>query len=677
MSDEQNTVKHVMWSEVFSFPHIFKGFKMAVHPSKLVLGLVLLGAVFGGGYVLDWIWGVAGGNVLEGETNAFVTMPPDRFEAGKEGQEKAKLDRAAGLLGAARDNRLQLSAFAAQWRKVGSTEPEAVYTYQAFGDLLADHVKNFESDRQDRSKYPISQTKILEEAKKVGKAPGALLDEAQDEFDIEVDKIELLLGKTETAARKKIDDAKLKQEERDKAMELIDEVVSRGNQALSLRKQGFAAQVRTVEGIGVFSCFVDYQLDCIDNAIMSVRYLNFTGGLAQYQNILRGRYGLPIADDIQSGLPDASRAAPPNDQCGLIYYLLMMAEGVRWLLVEHTVFGVIFLVWTLAVWSLLGGAIYRIAAVHFAREEKISIGQALRFSRSKCFSFFCAPLVPIVVILACGLLLAVGGLVGSIPFIGPFIMAVLFGLAILIGVGIAFMLIGLVAGLPLMYPAIAVEGSDSFDALSRSVSYVFARPFRAILYGVVAAIYGTITYLFVRLFAFIALLAAHTFVKWGVIGGGTGVGPNADALDVLWARPTFWDLWTPNAYAMGGFDSVSGFILSIWVLIVAGLVTAYLVTYFASASTSIYYILRRRVDATDLDDVYVEEEPEELPAEAMEPEDKAPAPEPAAEEKPAEEPPAEEKPAETVAGINAVEGEQPPAEGGEHEKGEKEEEKTE
>jgi hypothetical protein len=41
-------------------------------------------------------------------------------------------------------------------------------------------------------------------------------------------------------------------------------------------------------------------------------------------------------------------------------------------------------------------------------------------------------------------------------------------------------------------------------------------------------------------------------------------------------------------------------------------VAAYLLTFFASGSTVIYYLLRRHVDVTDIDDVFIEEE-EALP----------------------------------------------------------------
>jgi hypothetical protein len=270
----------------------------------------------------------------------------------------------------------------------------------------------------------------------------------------------------------------------------------------------------------------------------------------------------------------------------------------------------------MAVCSVIGGAVYRMTALHFAREEKISIGQALKFGKSKFLSFFFAPLVPVIVIVLTGLLISVGGFLFSlIPVVGPILMGLLFVVALLLAVGIAFMTIGLVAGWPLMYPTIAVEGSDSFDAISRSFSYVFARPFRALLYGIVAAVYGMITYLFVRLFAYIALAAAHCFCKfgfWDLYGKGDSMSDRADMIDAIWQKPTFWDLQTVNWAALDGSGKIAAVLVGIWVALVVGAVLGYVLTYFAGASTSIYFILRRRVDATDLDDVYIEEEEEPI-----------------------------------------------------------------
>ena len=269
--------------------------------------------------------------------------------------------------------------------------------------------------------------------------------------------------------------------------------------------------------------------------------------------------------------------------------------------------------------------------------------QALKFSLGKFFSFFTAPLLPIGIILFFGGLMAVGGLIGSIPVVGEIVMGVLFFLAIIAGLLAAFLLVGLLAGVGLMYPTIAVEGSDSFDAISRSVSYVFARPWRAGLYALIALVYGAITYLFVRLFAYLALCSTHTFVKWGVWGGGGALHPDADKLDVMWTKPAFDSLFGPfNWEAMSGTEQIGGFLIGIWVFLTAGLVMAFLLSYAASSTTVIYYLLRRKVDATDLDDVYVEEIEEDQPAPPADEQDQlaepsgetpeAPAPEPASDE---------------------------------------------
>ena len=616
MADEQNIVKRIVWGEVFSFPHVFKSFKMAVHPSKLILGLAAIILILVGGGVMDRVWSIWGGAAWEGEIMEYFTTSPVAFEAKGKAWEDSKLRMAAGLLANAKNERHRLLAFEGTWAKLSGNRGQ--YALGAFRKIRDDYNK---ANEMGQESDPASATKILEEAKKDDLSWSSLVGDAEDQFEEGLDKIDDFLGDVKKPAKSLIEDAKLSKEERNKAKENLSLALGDAKQAITRRKQAFQKQVREIRGVGIFAGFRDYQKDCLADAIVAVRHLNFTGGLAEYQRNLRKRYPASAAMEINSGLPDPTDLAPKDDSRGLLFFMLMSAEGFRWLIMEHWFFAAIFLLWSLIVWSFLGGAIYRIAALHFAREEKISMFQALRFSQQKFLSFFSAPLVPIVVILGVGVLLMIGGFIGSIPFVGSLLMGILFGVAILMGIGVAFMLIGLIAGAPLMYPTIAVEGSDSFDAISRSFSYVFARPFRTILYGGVAAVYGAITYLFVRWFAYLALGSAHCFVKWGIWGGGSPMAQNADKLDVLWPRPTFWSLYQWNGAAMSGWDKISAILIGIWVLIVVGLLAAYVLTFFASASTSIYYILRRRVDATDLDDVYVEEEEELAPPSESAPEE--------------------------------------------------------
>ena len=40
MTDDRSEIRHINWNELFSFTHIFKGFKLAIHPSKLALAVM-------------------------------------------------------------------------------------------------------------------------------------------------------------------------------------------------------------------------------------------------------------------------------------------------------------------------------------------------------------------------------------------------------------------------------------------------------------------------------------------------------------------------------------------------------------------------------------------------------------------------------------------------------------
>src|SRR3954463_8653822 len=56
MADEVQTIRSINWREVFPFTNLFKAFRVAVHPSKLVLALAALLLIYTGGRILDGIW---------------------------------------------------------------------------------------------------------------------------------------------------------------------------------------------------------------------------------------------------------------------------------------------------------------------------------------------------------------------------------------------------------------------------------------------------------------------------------------------------------------------------------------------------------------------------------------------------------------------------------------------
>ncbi|HLY09619.1 MAG TPA: hypothetical protein VKW04_09975 [Planctomycetota bacterium] len=335
-----------------------------------------------------------------------------------------------------------------------------------------------------------------------------------------------------------------------------------------------------------------------------------------------------------------------------------------------------FILLFLTIWSYFGGAIARIAAYEIAKDgERIETRKALQFARRKFWSFFWAPLICIIGFFFFAVCNYAGGLIGSVldvAKIGAPLVALLLPLALLSGFIMTLICVGTVTGLPLFAPAVAAEGTDSFDAVSRGFSYVYSRPWHYIWYQLVSWIYGYVCIGFVILFAI-------TMCHLGIEAGAQGF-----ELSGAWTSRSFhkvaneswalilskdhqpcdlygWDpmevLKAPHPYGrlqhlansivgvnyenLGvpeGKDTFASFLITFWLAITLGLALGYVVSFFISQQTMIYYVLRKKVDGIEMNEVFEESEEEAKPAEAPKPAGAAPA----GDAKPAE-PPKEEK----------------------------------
>ncbi|HWB54160.1 MAG TPA: hypothetical protein VG722_08205 [Tepidisphaeraceae bacterium] len=284
--------------------------------------------------------------------------------------------------------------------------------------------------------------------------------------------------------------------------------------------------------------------------------------------------------------------------------------GPDWFYSQHPLFAGIFTVWFILIWSIFGGAIARIAAVHVTREEKIAVRQALRFSVGKILSFIFAPLIPLGIFAVLGVVLAAAGIILlHIPYAGPIALGIFFVLALAIGFVMTLILIGLAGGFNLMFPTIAVEGSDSFDAISRSFSYVYARPWRLLWYFLVAVVYGGITYLFVRYIIWMVLALTHYFIGWW-LSGHAGVRWDMGIWPVPSLVPLPYRVDFASLHNWG--DKTGAVLISIWVYLTIALLGAFAISFYFSASTIVYVLLRSKVDATDLDDIYLHDAEDEF-----------------------------------------------------------------
>ncbi len=261
--------------------------------------------------------------------------------------------------------------------------------------------------------------------------------------------------------------------------------------------------------------------------------------------------------------------------------------------------------WGAAVWAFFGAAICRTAAVKLAADEQIGVAAALRFASRKWPSYFSAPLLPVCGVALATILIFILGLIMR-SNLGLVLGGILWPLVLVAGFLMAVLLLGLLFGWPLMWAAISVEGTDSFDALSRTYAYVFQRPLRYLFYVVVAAVIGWLGWILVREFA-----AGVVWLGYWAAGWGCG----HDQIDAILS----------GSNQLSGIGQFGARMIRFWAGCVKILAVGYLFSYFWSAAVAVYFQLRRDINAAETDEVF-------LDADASEEE---PAPTPVAESGPA------------------------------------------
>jgi hypothetical protein len=241
--------------------------------------------------------------------------------------------------------------------------------------------------------------------------------------------------------------------------------------------------------------------------------------------------------------------------------------------------------WALAVWSFFGGVITRIAAVEFALEERITLKSAVRHAAGRYRSYLAAPLMPVALVVLLALPLLVLGLLMRLDA-GWLVAGIFWPLALIIGVLMALLVIGLFLGWPLMWATISVDATDSFDALSRSYSYVYQRPLQYAFYLLVSLLVGLVGWLAVSTFAVVVLHMTDWAVAWG----------------------------SGRSEPVGGMGQAGASLMNFWNGCVRLLVLAFGYSFLWTAATAIYFLLRRDADATETDEVFYEDrEPTGLP----------------------------------------------------------------
>ncbi len=263
--------------------------------------------------------------------------------------------------------------------------------------------------------------------------------------------------------------------------------------------------------------------------------------------------------------------------------------------------------WELAVWAFFGGAITpaggrgagpRGIAVVGLSGRAMRRASGLRISRPRCFRCSAWPW-PLSRWRCSACLLR--------SDIGLVIAGALWFLVLLAGLFMAVLLVGLFFGFPLMWATISAEGTDAFDALSRSYAYTYQRPLLYVLYSFAAGALGMLGWIVVGIFT----STVFDLGAWGVSWcSGDRISPELLG-GASWGAALLGD-GTGSAPLDGVVTSSTGKLglglISFWMDLVVTLAMAFVFSYFWTATTAIYFLLRRNVDATEMDEVYILEE---------------------------------------------------------------------
>ncbi len=525
MADEGQIIRGIDWRETFPFTHIFRSFRIAVHLSKLALGLALLLSIYFGGRILDGLWPVHARAVV-GEVM--------QYEAVANGQDQTPMSA---------------------WREQAQKDIDQQYARTLINLGI---VKKLDGETDDAF-----NARVLADAHHV-----RYLGEVKDQIIKNRDDAVADAQKQYDAAVKNA----ATEDDRAAALRARSDAIADAYTAAEVQWR----QAQAVKGVGLFSAFFAYEIRQVNGVVDGVRHNNWleTDG---------------VKDSVYN----------------------FFAVGPVWLIWNHTIFFIVFAILFLLSWALFGGAISRIAAVHVARDEKISVRQAMNFAVGKLLSFASAPVIPLIIVIVIGLIVSLVALIGNIPFLGPLVVGAMFILALIAGFVMTLVLLGTAGGFNLMYPTIAVEGSDSFDAISRSFSYIYARPWRMLFYTIIAVVYGAATYLFVHMFIWLTLVLTHHFVGLGIF---TAADNTKDLFSTMWPNPMITGRLSYSAdyQTLSAGQRIGAFFMNCWVMLLVSFLGAFAISLYFSANTIIYYLMRGEVDSTEMDDVYLEQSEEEM-----------------------------------------------------------------
>jgi len=251
-------------------------------------------------------------------------------------------------------------------------------------------------------------------------------------------------------------------------------------------------------------------------------------------------------------------------------------------------------------WGFWGTAICRIAVTEIGSEQRVGPIQALRFSGNRIAALTLAPILPLSGVILFALPVVALGVLMRMD-VGVLLAGFLWIVSLPLGLIVAILVLGLFLGWPFIWAAIAAEGKDVFDAVSRSYSYALQRPFQFAFYLTIVLILGGVTWS-------LALFFAHSVVS--VTGEAAAWGAGASRSFEVWQAVEGRTETGSTSESLLSFPFRSGITFirgTQWLVDLCAYSIAY--GYFWCAVGCTYLLLRHDVDQKEIDELDWEEPP--------------------------------------------------------------------
>jgi hypothetical protein len=257
---------------------------------------------------------------------------------------------------------------------------------------------------------------------------------------------------------------------------------------------------------------------------------------------------------------------------GLVAPFLKLLEANNRIEMIQAFIGILF---TVFFWGIIGAAICRIAITRMANRPIPGIKSSIAFAwvhRSAIWGPVLTLFLTSLVFFTAILLM---GLAQSIPVIGKPLGWIFVPISAILSVFIATSMVGLVLGWPLSLGAAMAEAEDSFDALSRSQTYLFQAPVSWLWSFKIGVIVQAITWLVVHkmTWAIVCILKAGNSLFQSDLPSWTAILP------------------APWNHLIVSSDPIET-----WINTIGGLAACWPIAFEFAFAGALYLSLRQRVD---------------------------------------------------------------------------------